>query len=76
MRGSHTGLGHNPAVLLVIADRLAQPEGTWVPFEATTALASPGRGRARPEARPLREPRVGPAGRVIRARRTRAPRPP
>ena len=36
VKGSHTGLGHNPAVLLVIADRLAQPEGTWVPFEATT----------------------------------------
>jgi len=29
---SHTGMGHHPAVLLVIADRLAQPEGTWRPF--------------------------------------------
>jgi hypothetical protein len=30
--GSHAGLGHNPAVLWVIADRLAQPEGSWHPF--------------------------------------------
>jgi pimeloyl-ACP methyl ester carboxylesterase len=32
--GSHCGLGHHPAVLHVVADRLAQPEGTWRPFEA------------------------------------------
>jgi len=30
--GSHSGLGHNPLALIVIADRLAQPEGTWRPF--------------------------------------------
>ena len=36
VKGSHTGLGHNPAVLLVIADRLAQPEGTWSRFTATS----------------------------------------
>jgi pimeloyl-ACP methyl ester carboxylesterase len=30
--GSHVGLGHNPAALWVIADRLAQPEGEWGPF--------------------------------------------
>lgn len=33
VRGSHSGLIHNPAALLVVADRLAQPEGQWVPFE-------------------------------------------
>ncbi|RMH76997.1 MAG: alpha/beta hydrolase [Actinomyces sp.] len=33
VRGSHCGLGHNPAVLLVIADRLAQADGQWRPFE-------------------------------------------
>jgi pimeloyl-ACP methyl ester carboxylesterase len=27
--GSHLGLGHHPAVLFVVADRLAQPPGTW-----------------------------------------------
>jgi hypothetical protein len=31
---SHCGLGHHPAALLVIADRLAQPEGAWRPFVA------------------------------------------
>jgi pimeloyl-ACP methyl ester carboxylesterase len=30
--GSHCGLGHNPAALVAIADRLAQPEGEWKPF--------------------------------------------
>ena len=30
--GSHCGLGHNPRALLVIADRLAQPVGSWKPY--------------------------------------------
>ncbi|MCB9433340.1 MAG: alpha/beta hydrolase [Ardenticatenaceae bacterium] len=30
---SHCGLGHNPLVVWVIADRLAQPEGEWRPFD-------------------------------------------
>lgn len=34
VRGSHLGLGHNPAVLVVVADRLSQPEGAWRPFVA------------------------------------------
>ena len=29
---SHLGLGHHPAALYAIADRLAQPEGSWEPF--------------------------------------------
>jgi pimeloyl-ACP methyl ester carboxylesterase len=33
VRGSHCGLGVNPAVLWAIADRLALPEGGWKPFE-------------------------------------------
>ena len=32
VRGSHCGLGHNPAALWVVADRLAQPVGDWAPF--------------------------------------------
>lgn len=32
VRGSHCGLGHNPAALVVIADRLAQPTAEWRPF--------------------------------------------
>jgi len=36
--GSHCGLGHNPAALVAIADRLAQPEGEWQPFTPPRAL--------------------------------------
>jgi pimeloyl-ACP methyl ester carboxylesterase len=32
VRGSHLGLGHNPAVALVVADRLAQRPGSWRRF--------------------------------------------
>ena len=32
VHGSHYGLAHNPTVLHVVADRLAQPEGEWQPF--------------------------------------------
>jgi pimeloyl-ACP methyl ester carboxylesterase len=34
--GSHLGLGHNPAVVYAVADRLAQPEGEWKKFDRTT----------------------------------------
>ena len=37
--GSHCGLGHNPAALHAVADRLAQPEGAWRPFERRGARA-------------------------------------
>jgi pimeloyl-ACP methyl ester carboxylesterase len=30
--GSHLGLGFNGIVLAIVADRLAQPEGGWLPF--------------------------------------------
>ena len=30
---SHLGLGVHPAVLYALADRLAQPEGAWMPFD-------------------------------------------
>lgn len=35
---SHLGLGHHPAVLWAVADRLAQPEGDWRPFRPPEAL--------------------------------------
>jgi hypothetical protein len=35
VEGSHCGLGHHPAAVFAIADRLAQPEGKWKPFERT-----------------------------------------
>jgi pimeloyl-ACP methyl ester carboxylesterase len=38
VRGSHSGLGFNPAVLYAIADRLAQPEDDWRPFSAPPLL--------------------------------------
>ena len=31
--GSHTGLGVNPIVLCIVADRLAQADGQWRPFQ-------------------------------------------
>ncbi|MBF0353242.1 MAG: alpha/beta hydrolase [SAR324 cluster bacterium] len=33
--GSHSGLCFNPMALYVVAERLAQPEGEWRPFERT-----------------------------------------
>ncbi|SAK83947.1 Alpha/beta hydrolase family protein [Caballeronia glebae] len=36
VESSHCGLGHHPAVLYAIADRLAQPEGQWRPFDRET----------------------------------------
>jgi pimeloyl-ACP methyl ester carboxylesterase len=38
VRGSHLGLAHTPAVLWLLADRLAQAEGTWRPFLPPLAL--------------------------------------
>ena len=35
VHGSHCGLGINPAVLYVVADRLAQPADDWQPFKRT-----------------------------------------
>jgi pimeloyl-ACP methyl ester carboxylesterase len=34
--GSHCGMGWNPSVLKVIADRLSQPDGSWQPYAAPT----------------------------------------
>jgi pimeloyl-ACP methyl ester carboxylesterase len=44
VEGSHCGLGHNPAVLYAIADRLSQDEGAWKPFDR-----SGGRGLVYPD---------------------------
>lgn len=33
VEGSHCGLAVNPAAVYAIADRLAQPEGAWTPFD-------------------------------------------
>jgi pimeloyl-ACP methyl ester carboxylesterase len=34
VRGSHLGLGHNPSVAVIVADRLAQQPASWQPFTA------------------------------------------
>jgi pimeloyl-ACP methyl ester carboxylesterase len=36
--GSHCGLGHNPAALYAVADRLAQPAEEWRPFTPPRGL--------------------------------------
>jgi hypothetical protein len=52
---SHLGIGHHPAAIWAIADRLAQPEGTWAPFRAPLFL--------RPAfPKPARPPAAGTAG--------------
>jgi pimeloyl-ACP methyl ester carboxylesterase len=33
VKGSHSGLGHNHQAIRIIANRLAQPEGEWQPYE-------------------------------------------
>ncbi|MBW8846458.1 MAG: alpha/beta hydrolase, partial [Burkholderiales bacterium] len=33
VQASHIGLGVNPIALYALADRLAQPDGEWQPFE-------------------------------------------
>lgn len=36
--GSHFGLAHNPLTVAIVADRLAQPPGSWRPFRARDLL--------------------------------------
>jgi hypothetical protein len=38
--GSHLGLGFNAAVMCILADRLAQPEGVWQPFRMEGRMGS------------------------------------
>lgn len=40
VHGSHCGLGHNPAVLRIIADRLAQAPGSWAPYRTGQRTAA------------------------------------
>jgi pimeloyl-ACP methyl ester carboxylesterase len=57
VRGSHLGLGHNPAALAVIADRLHHPVGQWRPF-VTPTWAQPWLPSRHDHARETRAPRV------------------
>jgi pimeloyl-ACP methyl ester carboxylesterase len=40
VRGSHVGMGVNPAVLVAVLDRLSQPEDDWRPFASPLGLRS------------------------------------
>jgi hypothetical protein len=33
VESSHCGMGHHPAAVYAVADRLAQKEGQWAPFD-------------------------------------------
>ena len=35
---SHLGIGHHPAALYAVADRLSQPERSWAPFRPPAVL--------------------------------------
>ncbi len=37
VEGSHSGMGWNPRVLAIVADRLAQPAGAWQPWAGAPA---------------------------------------
>ena len=41
---THLGYGHQHDTLRVIADRLAQPEGRWRPYEPTAAATAAATG--------------------------------
>jgi hypothetical protein len=41
VESSHLGIGYHPAALLTIADRLAQLEGAWKPFQPPAGLRWP-----------------------------------
>lgn len=40
VRSTHVGMAWNPSVIIAVADRLALPEGTWVPFRPPVGTAS------------------------------------
>jgi pimeloyl-ACP methyl ester carboxylesterase len=51
VRGSHSGLGYHPAVIIAVSDRLAQAEGEWQRFRPP-----PGVGRLFPKPASWRPP--------------------
>lgn len=75
VKGSHSGLGFNPAVLYALSDRLSQPESDWRPFSAPLPIRAwypkpvswnAGRGNGRATSRPT----SGTANRSTRLRRS------
>jgi len=55
-RAAIAAWGHHPAAVYAVADRLAQPEGKWAPFDRSgwrslvypDPASDPNRGRGRP----------------------------
>ena len=39
--GSHSGMGFNPHVMAIVADRLAQPAGQWKKFSPSSLMRAP-----------------------------------
>jgi pimeloyl-ACP methyl ester carboxylesterase len=84
--GSHIGLGFNPIVLWILADRLAQPEDRWRPFEPSglagrlyrllTYRFSPPKAAASPAPSPTAAARGRAPGTPGRSRARTARRPP
>jgi pimeloyl-ACP methyl ester carboxylesterase len=75
--GSHLGMGFNPVVLWVLADRLAQPEGRWRPFAPSGVSGKLYRlltGRSSSATGPAAASPAGPASRA-RSPGTRGRRP-
>jgi pimeloyl-ACP methyl ester carboxylesterase len=65
VHATHLGYGHELETLRVIADRLAQPEGRWMPYARSAATASRARALAVAPVAPVvpvvpRTPLVGP----------------
>jgi pimeloyl-ACP methyl ester carboxylesterase len=62
VRGTHGGLGYNPAVVIAVANRLAQPEGKWAPFRPPWGTAhlfpAPAVWHARPGTETVSAPEV------------------
>lgn len=48
VRGSHTGLGHNPQVVWIIANRLAQAESNWQPYKQNSLEKAQFSGKLEP----------------------------
>jgi hypothetical protein len=44
--GSHCGIGWNPRVFAIIADRLCQPENAWRPYAKSTPPKTAARATA------------------------------
>jgi pimeloyl-ACP methyl ester carboxylesterase len=57
--GSHCGLGHHPAVIYAVSDRLARPDGEWTPFRPPAALRLLFPRPAEPEIPATRPPAQG-----------------